>query len=242
MLVDLVRRFPSVSVFDIDQILSQVREVIDRASLAVQYVFLFTLAAGITVLLAAIQATRDERRYESAMLGPSARAGASCSRASPRDSRRSGCSQGARGHRRDARRLAAREGSLRALLFDRSLGLGDRARGGRHRRRSRDFRGAERDQSPADQYPAGTLITQSLQRSEIRGRRDPPLAPSLSPRAAASRPRIPRHPYGPRCLPPPRPPGWPGRSSWGRPAGYWPYRRTFPPRRSRRSGSRAGRS
>ena len=67
-LAGLVRRFPSVSVFDIDAILAQVREVIDRASLAVQYVFLFTLAAGITVLLAAIQATRDERRYESAML------------------------------------------------------------------------------------------------------------------------------------------------------------------------------
>jgi putative ABC transport system permease protein len=68
MLVELVRRFPSVSVFDIDTILAQVRDVIDRASLAVQYVFLFTIAAGITVLLAAIQATRDERRYESAML------------------------------------------------------------------------------------------------------------------------------------------------------------------------------
>jgi len=68
MLAELVRRFPSVSVFDIDAILAQVREVIDRASLAVQYVFLFTLAAGITVLLAAIQSTRDERRYESAML------------------------------------------------------------------------------------------------------------------------------------------------------------------------------
>jgi putative ABC transport system permease protein len=67
-LAELVRRFPSVSIFDIDAILAQVREVIDRASLAVQYVFLFTLAAGITVLLAAIQATRDERRYESAML------------------------------------------------------------------------------------------------------------------------------------------------------------------------------
>jgi putative ABC transport system permease protein len=68
VLVDLVQRFPSVSVFDIDAILAQVRDVIDRASLAVQYVFLFTLAAGVTVLLAAIQATRDERRYESAML------------------------------------------------------------------------------------------------------------------------------------------------------------------------------
>ncbi|MGQ0428533.1 MAG: ABC transporter permease [Gammaproteobacteria bacterium] len=68
LLVEVVRRFPSVSLFDIDAILAQVRDVMDRASLAVQYVFLFTLAAGITVLLAAIQATRDERRYESAML------------------------------------------------------------------------------------------------------------------------------------------------------------------------------
>jgi putative ABC transport system permease protein len=68
MLAELSRRFPSVSVFDIDAILAQVRDVIDRASLAVQYVFLFTLAAGLTVLLAAIQSTRDERRYESAML------------------------------------------------------------------------------------------------------------------------------------------------------------------------------
>lgn len=67
-LVDLVRRFPSVSIFDMDAIMKQVRDVMDKASLAVQYVFLFTLLAGITVLLAAIQSTRDERRYESAML------------------------------------------------------------------------------------------------------------------------------------------------------------------------------
>jgi putative ABC transport system permease protein len=67
-LVELVRQFPSVSIFDIEAILNQVRQVSDRASLAVQYVFLFTLLAGITVLLAAIQSTRDERAYESAML------------------------------------------------------------------------------------------------------------------------------------------------------------------------------
>jgi putative ABC transport system permease protein len=67
-LVDLVRRFPTISVFDVDAILKQIREIMDRASLAVQYVFLFTLAAGVVVLLAAVQATRDERRYESAML------------------------------------------------------------------------------------------------------------------------------------------------------------------------------
>ena len=67
-LADLVREFPTVSVIDVDAILRQIRDIIDRASLAVQYVFLFTLAAGIVVLLAAVQATRDERRCESAML------------------------------------------------------------------------------------------------------------------------------------------------------------------------------
>ena len=65
---ELVRKFPTVSVFDVDAILKQIRDIMDRASLAVQYVFLFTLLAGIVVLLAAVQSTRDERRYESAML------------------------------------------------------------------------------------------------------------------------------------------------------------------------------
>jgi putative ABC transport system permease protein len=68
MLLDFSRQFPEVTAIDLDAILTQVRGVMDKASLAVQYVFAFTLLAGITVLLAAIQSTRDERRYESAML------------------------------------------------------------------------------------------------------------------------------------------------------------------------------
>jgi putative ABC transport system permease protein len=63
-----VREFPEVTLFDLEVILGQVRMIIERASLAVEYVFLFTLIAGIVVLLAAIQATRDERRFESALL------------------------------------------------------------------------------------------------------------------------------------------------------------------------------
>jgi len=63
-----VRAFPGVTVFDLEVILGQVRMVIDRASMAVQYVFMFTLLAGVMVLLAAIQATRDERRFEAALL------------------------------------------------------------------------------------------------------------------------------------------------------------------------------
>ncbi len=68
ILLDFTRQFPEVTAIDLEAILTQVRGVMDKASLAVQYVFAFTLLAGITVLLAAIQATRDERRYESAML------------------------------------------------------------------------------------------------------------------------------------------------------------------------------
>jgi len=68
VLNSFVRKYPGVTVFDLEVILGQVRMVIDRASMSVQYVFLFTLCAGIIVLLAAIQATRDERRFESALL------------------------------------------------------------------------------------------------------------------------------------------------------------------------------
>ncbi|MFZ0497608.1 MAG: FtsX-like permease family protein [Steroidobacteraceae bacterium] len=64
----LAHQFPSVSIFDIDDLLADVRSVLDKAVLAVQSVFAFTLLAGLTVLLAAVQSSRDERRYESAML------------------------------------------------------------------------------------------------------------------------------------------------------------------------------
>ncbi len=68
ILSTLVRQFPGVTVLDLDVVLAQIRSVIEKASLAVQYVFLFTLGAGVVVLLAAIQLTRDERRFESAIL------------------------------------------------------------------------------------------------------------------------------------------------------------------------------
>jgi putative ABC transport system permease protein len=68
VIAELVRRFPSVSVFNVDELLRQVRSVIDKALAAVQSVFLFTLLAGLVVLIAAVQASREERRYESAVL------------------------------------------------------------------------------------------------------------------------------------------------------------------------------
>ncbi len=68
VLVKLVRTHPSISVIDLDSILQQIRGIVQKASLAVQAVFVFTLAAGIAVLFAAVQSTIDERRFESAML------------------------------------------------------------------------------------------------------------------------------------------------------------------------------
>jgi putative ABC transport system permease protein len=68
VMLQLARQFPAVSVIDIGAVIEQVRAAMNQAILAVQYVFLFTLAAGMMVLLAAIQATRDERFFESAIL------------------------------------------------------------------------------------------------------------------------------------------------------------------------------
>jgi len=68
VLRQLLQHYPGITVFDLEVTLAQVRSIIDRASMAVQYVFLFTLLAGVVVLLAAVQVTRDERRFESAIL------------------------------------------------------------------------------------------------------------------------------------------------------------------------------
>ncbi|MDV0439922.1 ABC transporter permease [Xanthomonas sacchari] len=64
----LSRAYPNVSLLDIDAILQRVREVIDRVAQAVQLVMGFSLLAGALVLLAALQATAGERRYDSAVL------------------------------------------------------------------------------------------------------------------------------------------------------------------------------
>jgi len=65
---ELVRAFPSVTVIDLEAIMSRVRGIMERVNLSVEVVFLFTLFAGLMVLYAAIQATQDERLHETAIL------------------------------------------------------------------------------------------------------------------------------------------------------------------------------
>jgi putative ABC transport system permease protein len=65
---ELVKAYPNVTIIDVGALMERVRGIMDRVSLAVEFIFLFTILAGIAVLLAAIQSTQDERRYESAIL------------------------------------------------------------------------------------------------------------------------------------------------------------------------------
>jgi putative ABC transport system permease protein len=68
LLADLVRKFPSVSVLETDQVLAQVRTILRQVTAAVEFVLLFVLAAGLAVLAAALAASLDERLYEGALL------------------------------------------------------------------------------------------------------------------------------------------------------------------------------
>ena len=67
-LTPLLREYPNVLVIDVGEILHQVQSIIEQVARAVEFVFLFTLLAGVLVLEAAIAVTQDERRYETAIL------------------------------------------------------------------------------------------------------------------------------------------------------------------------------
>jgi putative ABC transport system permease protein len=64
----LVRDFPNLSVIDIDAVLAQVRSTVDQVSRVVESVFYFSLLAGLLVLVAAVQASQDERLQEAGVM------------------------------------------------------------------------------------------------------------------------------------------------------------------------------
>lgn len=65
---ELVKRFPNLSVIDIEATLDQVQSTADQVAKAVEYVFWFTLVAGLLVLVAAVTATQDERLLEGGVM------------------------------------------------------------------------------------------------------------------------------------------------------------------------------
>jgi putative ABC transport system permease protein len=64
----LVQAYPNLLVIDVSAILAQIRHMIDDVVKAVEFVFMFSLVAGLLVLVAAVSATRDERVYDAAVL------------------------------------------------------------------------------------------------------------------------------------------------------------------------------
>jgi putative ABC transport system permease protein len=64
----LVRQYPNVTNVDMAATLAQVQRVLDQVVRAVEFLFGFTLAAGLVVLFAAVTATREERAREYAIM------------------------------------------------------------------------------------------------------------------------------------------------------------------------------
>ena len=64
----LTRDFPNLTVVDIGSILKQIQSVLDQVIRAVEFLFLFTLAAGALVLYAALIGSQDERMREAGLL------------------------------------------------------------------------------------------------------------------------------------------------------------------------------
>lgn len=64
----LVREFPNITNVDVSASIMQVQGVLDQVIRAVEFLFGFTLAAGLVVLFAAVSATREARAREFAVM------------------------------------------------------------------------------------------------------------------------------------------------------------------------------
>lgn len=64
----LARAFPNLTVVDVTATIQQMQRVLDQVIRAVEFLFVFTLAAGLAVLTAALVASREARVHEFAVL------------------------------------------------------------------------------------------------------------------------------------------------------------------------------
>lgn len=64
----LTAAFPNITVVNTDLILRQIQNVLDQVIAAVEFLFVFTLLAGVTVLYAALSGARDERKRDAGLL------------------------------------------------------------------------------------------------------------------------------------------------------------------------------
>jgi putative ABC transport system permease protein len=65
---DVVRRYPNVSSLDLTLVKQTIGSIIDRVTLAIRFLGLFSLAMGVPVLFSAVAATRRARLREGVLL------------------------------------------------------------------------------------------------------------------------------------------------------------------------------
>lgn len=65
---NFVASFPTITSVNLEAIINQAKNSISSASLAVQYIFLLTLIAGVLALIASIYANKDQRTKEAAIM------------------------------------------------------------------------------------------------------------------------------------------------------------------------------
>jgi putative ABC transport system permease protein len=64
----IVNTAPNVLAIDVSEIMERVRSIVDQVAKALEFVFLFTLGAGLLTLYTAVISTQDERRYDTAIM------------------------------------------------------------------------------------------------------------------------------------------------------------------------------
>jgi putative ABC transport system permease protein len=63
-----VKRFPSITILEVDLILKQFQSILKQLTQAVHYLLYFALLAGFTVLFASVYASLDTRIYEATLM------------------------------------------------------------------------------------------------------------------------------------------------------------------------------
>jgi len=68
LLAGWLKKYPAITVLEVDQILKQFKTILEQLTKAINLLLYFALAAGFTVLFAAVYATLDQRIYEGALM------------------------------------------------------------------------------------------------------------------------------------------------------------------------------
>ena len=67
-LLSLIREFPTVTLLDMSMVFGQIQTLVNQVTLAVEYLLLLVLVAGLLVLSAALYSSLDERIHQGAIL------------------------------------------------------------------------------------------------------------------------------------------------------------------------------